>query len=263
MERNVIGKNTIIVGEIKSDGDFRIDGTLEGNLTIKGKVIIGAAGIVKGNISASTADIEGETSGQLKVIKTLTVKAMAKISGDVVVGKLSIEPGATFNASCVMKGFAKEENKPDSKRSPYIYIDVNSETNRCYTFPGHCSLDPTVCLIASQQLPFGIVTTLLGTLRQSYPFYDTENPGYGGKFMNTLVNVNWVAGILKSHQTSNPKGDVPFVDFMQDVLTGISKACGGFNEYRIVPDDDSRCVRIFDDKRLTACLLYTSDAADE
>mgnify|MGYP000551001484 CR=1 FL=1 len=67
--------------------------SVKGNLTIKGKVIIGAAGIVKGNISASTADIEGETSGQLKVIKTLTVKAMAKISGDVVVGKLSIENG--------------------------------------------------------------------------------------------------------------------------------------------------------------------------
>ena len=148
----------------------------------------------------------------------------------------------------------KEENKPDAKRKPYAYIDINTETNRCYTFPGHCSLDPTVCLIASQQLPFGIQTSLLATLRNHYPFYDTENPEYGGKFMNTLVNVNWVAGILKSQQTSNPKGDVPFVDFMQNVLTGISKACGGFNEYRIVPDDDSRCVRIFDDKRLTAPL---------
>jgi cytoskeletal protein CcmA (bactofilin family) len=116
MERNVIAKNTIIVGEIKSDGDFRIDGTLEGNLIIKGKVIIGATGIVKGNIEASSADTEGETSGQLKVIKTLTVKANAKIFGDVVVGKLSIEPGATFNASCVMKGFV-EENKPNEKRA--------------------------------------------------------------------------------------------------------------------------------------------------
>jgi cytoskeletal protein CcmA (bactofilin family) len=115
MERNVIAKNTIIVGEIKSDGDFRIDGTLEGNLIIKGKVIIGATGIVKGNIEASSADTEGETSGQLKVIKTLTVKANAKIFGDVVVGKLSIEPGATFNASCVMKGFV-EENKPNEKQ---------------------------------------------------------------------------------------------------------------------------------------------------
>ena len=110
MEINVIAKNTIIVGEIKSDGDFRIDGTLEGNLTIKGKVIIGAAGVIKGNIEAPSADIEGRISGQLKVIKTLTVKATANISGDVVVGKLSIEPGATFNATCVMKGFTKEEN---------------------------------------------------------------------------------------------------------------------------------------------------------
>lgn len=116
MERNVIAKNTIIVGEIKSDGDFRIDGTLEGDLIIKGKVIIGATGIVKGNIEASNADTEGETSGQLKVIKTLTVKANAKIFGDVVVGKLSIEPGATFNASCVMKGFV-EENKPNEKQA--------------------------------------------------------------------------------------------------------------------------------------------------
>lgn len=148
----------------------------------------------------------------------------------------------------------KEENKPDSKRSPYVYIDVNTETNRCYTFPGHCSLDPTVCLIASQQLPFGIQTSLLATLRNHYPFYDTENPQFGGKFMNTLVNVNWVASVLKTQQTANPKGDVSFVDFMQDILSGISKACGGFNEFRIVPDDDSRCVRIFDDKRLTAPL---------
>ena len=116
MEINVIAKNTIIVGEIKSDGDFRIDGTLEGNLTIKGKVIIGAAGVIKGNIEASNADIEGKISGQLKVIKTLTVKATANISGDVVVGKLSIEPGATFNATCVMKGFTKEENTADEKK---------------------------------------------------------------------------------------------------------------------------------------------------
>jgi cytoskeletal protein CcmA (bactofilin family) len=116
MERNVIAKNTIIVGEIKSDGDFRIDGTLEGNLTTKGKIIIGAAGIVTGDIEASSADIEGKTSGQLTVVKTLTVKAIANISGDVVVGKLSIEPGATFNASCVMKGFTKEENKADGEQ---------------------------------------------------------------------------------------------------------------------------------------------------
>lgn len=117
MERNVIAKNTVIVGEIKSDGDFRIDGTLEGNLTTKGKIIIGATGIVKGDLTATTANIEGTSSGNLIIEKTLTVKAIAKISGNVIVGKLSIEPGADFNASCVMKGDINKTESSDGKES--------------------------------------------------------------------------------------------------------------------------------------------------
>lgn len=107
MERNVIAKSTVIIGEVKADGDFRIDGTLEGNIAIKGKIIIGVTGAVKGDIVAAVASIEGESNGNLQVAKTLTVKSSAKISGHVIVGKLSIEPGADFNASCEMKGDVK------------------------------------------------------------------------------------------------------------------------------------------------------------
>jgi len=110
MERNVIAKNTVIVGEIKSDGDFRIDGTLEGSLITNGRVIVGVDGFIKGNIEASNADIEGKISGKLFVSKTLTIKATSVISGEVVVGKLSVEPGASFNATCSMKGAVKELN---------------------------------------------------------------------------------------------------------------------------------------------------------
>jgi cytoskeletal protein CcmA (bactofilin family) len=117
MERNVVAKNTTIIGEIISDGDFRIDGTLEGTLITNGRVIIGAEGIVKGKIEATNADIEGTFSGELFVSNTLTIKTTADISGDVVIGKLSIEPGASFNATCAMKGTIKELNsKNDPKR---------------------------------------------------------------------------------------------------------------------------------------------------
>lgn len=117
MERNVIAKNTTIKGEIISDGDYRIDGVLEGDLKTKGRVIIGSGGVVDGTIEASNTDIEGTFSGKLIVEKILTVKAIAKISGEVVVGKLSIEPGAAFNASCTMKAIVKEVNKEDGKKS--------------------------------------------------------------------------------------------------------------------------------------------------
>ena len=116
MEINVVAKNTAIIGDIISEGDFRIDGTLEGNIKTKGRVIIGISGSVKGKIDAVNSDIEGKFSGDLLVQETLTIKATAIISGDVVIGKLSVEPGATFNASCSMRVAIKELNKPNEQQ---------------------------------------------------------------------------------------------------------------------------------------------------
>ena len=118
MERNVIAKNTSIVGDIKSEGDFRIDGTLEGTLKTLGRVIIGVNGLVKGKVEAVNADIEGKFSGDLQLTKTLTLKATANISGDVIAGKLSVEPGATFNATCSMKGAIKELTHKNEQAKP-------------------------------------------------------------------------------------------------------------------------------------------------
>lgn len=117
MERNVIGKNTKITGEIVSDGDFRIDGHLEGQLHTKGKVIIGADGLVTGTVEAQNADFEGSFDGKLKISKTLSLKASAVISGEVLIGRLSVEPGATFNASCQMIAEKKEVIQIDEKKA--------------------------------------------------------------------------------------------------------------------------------------------------
>lgn len=110
-ERNIVAKNTSIKGDILSDGDFRIDGTLEGTLRTKGRVIIGLDGFVKGDVEATNAEIDGKFSGNLVVNDLLTVKTTANISGDVVIGKLSVEPGATFNANFSMKGAVKDINQ--------------------------------------------------------------------------------------------------------------------------------------------------------
>lgn len=117
MERNVVAKNTSITGDIVSEGNFRIDGTLEGTLKTSGRVIIGVDGVINGKVESDNADIEGKFSGELLVHETLSIKGTAHISGDVVVGKLSVEPGATFNATCAMKGAVKELNQHEQKRT--------------------------------------------------------------------------------------------------------------------------------------------------
>ncbi len=114
-QRNVIGITTKITGDIVSDGDFRIDGEVEGNVKTSGRLIIGKDGIIKGTIDCANADVEGKISGKLTCSETLSLKASAVIDGEVYLEKLSVEPGATFNATCSMKGI-KALNSDDTQQ---------------------------------------------------------------------------------------------------------------------------------------------------
>jgi cytoskeletal protein CcmA (bactofilin family) len=106
---NRIVEETIIKGDIISQADFRLDGALIGNFSSNGKLVIGPAGNVKGEIICQNADIEGKFEGKLKIEDTLNIKASAIIIGDVTVGKLSVEPGAVFSATCIMKPNSTQE----------------------------------------------------------------------------------------------------------------------------------------------------------
>jgi cytoskeletal protein CcmA (bactofilin family) len=111
--QNRINEGTNIVGDIQSKGFFRIDGIIEGNVSTPSKVVLGKTGLIKGNLTCEDADVEGKIIGRLNINNTLSLKATAFIEGDVVAGKLAVEPGATFNVSCIMKGTDKT-NKEDS-----------------------------------------------------------------------------------------------------------------------------------------------------
>ena len=100
---NRIVEGTSITGSIISEADFRLDGELVGDFTSKGKIVIGPAGKIKGDIRCQNADVEGKFEGKIEVADVLNIKASASIIGEVIVGKLSVEPGADFSASCVMK----------------------------------------------------------------------------------------------------------------------------------------------------------------
>lgn len=113
---NRIVEGTVIKGDIISQADFRLDGELIGNFESKGKIVIGPAGKVVGDIICKNADIEGKFDGRIEVMEILNVKSKAKIYGEVIVGKLSVEPGATFSASCVMKANVKNLNPNDGRQ---------------------------------------------------------------------------------------------------------------------------------------------------
>lgn len=115
-QQNRISQGTKIVGDITSQGGFRIDGEIEGNINTPNKVVIGKTGVVNGSLICKDADIEGLVEGTMQVNNLLSIKSTARIEGEVTVGKLAVEPGATFNASCDMKGNLKSIAKDGKKQ---------------------------------------------------------------------------------------------------------------------------------------------------
>jgi cytoskeletal protein CcmA (bactofilin family) len=113
---NRIVEGTSISGDIISPADFRLDGHLIGNFQSKGKIVIGPAGSVKGDIVCKNADIEGRFEGKIQVLETLNIKSKAIIIGEVICGKLSVEPGAEFSATCIMKNIQKSNSNEQPKQ---------------------------------------------------------------------------------------------------------------------------------------------------
>jgi cytoskeletal protein CcmA (bactofilin family) len=109
---NIISEGTKIKGDIVANGDIRIDGELLGNISAKGRLVIGPKGKIEGQIICNNIEISGCIKGKVTASELLTMKSTSQIIGDIVAGKLSVEPGSLFSGTCVMNG-TKPLNEPE------------------------------------------------------------------------------------------------------------------------------------------------------
>ncbi|MBO9572912.1 MAG: polymer-forming cytoskeletal protein [Chitinophagaceae bacterium] len=112
---SIIAAGTTLKGDITSNGDIRIDGTLQGNINCTAKVVIGANGAVEGDIAGQQADIMGKVTGTIKVKELLQLKGGSNINGNIYAAKLQIEPTANFNGQCHMNSSAPAKNSFENK----------------------------------------------------------------------------------------------------------------------------------------------------
>lgn len=98
----LIGAGTTVKGDISSNSDLRIDGTIIGNIQSASKVIIGANGVVEGDIKGNQADIIGKVSGNIHAKDLLQLRGDCTVNGNIYAGKLQVEPSAVFNGQCHM-----------------------------------------------------------------------------------------------------------------------------------------------------------------
>ena len=105
---NRILLGTEIIGDIKTNGDLRIDGTVKGTIEATGKLVVGEQGLVEGQVVCANATVSGTIKGTVQVGDLLTMHKTSVVQGDIHTGKLAVEPGAEFNGKCTMGAVVKE-----------------------------------------------------------------------------------------------------------------------------------------------------------
>lgn len=111
---NAIGQGSTIKGDINTEGDLRVDGTLSGKINTKGLLVLGEKGVVEGEVTCLNALIAGTVKAKIQVSELLSLKSTANLLGDIITNKLSIEPGANFTGSCSMGASIKNISSPES-----------------------------------------------------------------------------------------------------------------------------------------------------
>ena len=111
---NRIVEGTSIEGDIRCESNIRIDGSFVGNLTTKGRLVVGPAGRIDGTIHCQNGEVEGLVKGKIYVQQLLSLKGSAKVEGDIYTDKLAVEPGSSFSGACNMGAKVKELIKKDA-----------------------------------------------------------------------------------------------------------------------------------------------------
>ena len=97
-----VSAGTTIKGEIYSPSDIRIDGSFEGRIYSRCKVVVGEKAVITGDIICSNVDFWGKIKGNFYVKDTLSLKDTSTVDGDINVRRFQVELDAKFNGNCHM-----------------------------------------------------------------------------------------------------------------------------------------------------------------
>ena len=107
---SIIGPDMSVRGDLQSDGDLHVEGTVQGDIHVK-HLVVAKDAVVRGDIEAATVRIAGSVAGTLRAREVLLTQT-AKMQGDVYHEVLSIEPGAQLEGHCRRLEAAKAADEP-------------------------------------------------------------------------------------------------------------------------------------------------------
>jgi len=123
---SVLGAGVIWQGNISGSGGVRIEGTFEGQIAMRGILVVGETGRVTcENIRANTVIVAGAVRGNILAQK-VEIRATGRIWGDVVTVSFATEEGAFLRGQIRMEDAVELELGPESSEQPSAISDQST-----------------------------------------------------------------------------------------------------------------------------------------
>ena len=106
-EVTIIGNGVVIEGKLQSNGNVRIDGKVQGDVSAKANVTVGEKGEIFGQINAEIVTIGGRVDGSVSGKEKVVLESKAQLKGDLTTKILVVEAGARFDGNSSMSGIEK------------------------------------------------------------------------------------------------------------------------------------------------------------
>ena len=97
-----LGPRDILQGRLEIQGDLKIAGNVEGDLKASGDITIDSGATIQAAIEGANINVRGQVTGNVTARRRLTLGGSGHLQGDVKVGRLTVEDGATLNGNVTM-----------------------------------------------------------------------------------------------------------------------------------------------------------------
>jgi len=104
------GKDSLLKGKMNSEGIFRLDGKVEGEIYHRGTLVIGETAVIKGKVEATTLILNGILEGEVTAEERMEIHASGKLYGTIFTPIFVIQDGGIFEGNCKMGAKPDHEN---------------------------------------------------------------------------------------------------------------------------------------------------------
>lgn len=98
-----LGPRDSLNGRLDVQGDLKVAGNVEGELKASGDITVSESAAIQASIEGANVNVRGQVTGNVTAKKRLTLGGSGRLNGDVKVGRLTVEDGATLNGNVTMQ----------------------------------------------------------------------------------------------------------------------------------------------------------------